>query len=514
MYKCVNLKWNCKESRRVIFFSSIKKPLSVNDPLIVILGIGEYDRLPNWTGVTKDYDNYINTFVNSWKYKVFYQLDDNSNVYSNEITEIERNYKLKWDLDEICEFVETVRKYVVKNKHNGLLFAISSHGDNGKVIYDSADAECDLDEIFSMFSPQASGILETYQETPQESKHLLAIPKIFLVDGRRRAIKAKITTSTTPSAMTTIDNTNQEENDSKNDDKFSCHARQQQQAQGQEQSKDEIKDEKKDVDEHSERLESISLQEQKQKSPRRRCDISTANTNTNFNSNAYANGETYTNKSNPRTGTSRRDTQELQTDENKEKMAFKGERNFSLESESNLFRTIAKLEAQQLAAQMANFCKLYTNIDLDGFAVADSAHRGGLLSRSVCRCFKDRRFILPHQWSDIMPKIREYANRNATSVGLFNWTQLVEVEGTLERPIFFDSKYINMMNVYPSTNVEHTHLKSFSSPNITSQISSSIDLHDAEILANMDEFDNEMKTEKLTTPNLSSTKRIAVRDNT
>ena len=176
--------------------SSISDPFMMNDVLIVILGIGEYDSgLDNLVGVRKDYNNIIHTFVKHWKYKVLYKTSDMNVVYSNDMHMIEknRNYKLYWTCDDIELFVEQARQHVVKNKHNGMIFVISSHGDRDKVICDSNLEEYDLDEIFNAFSPQWKLLLQSYKETEDESNHLFQIPKIFCIDSCRGNYKAKLT---------------------------------------------------------------------------------------------------------------------------------------------------------------------------------------------------------------------------------------------------------------------------------------------------------------------------------
>ena len=191
--------------------SSIAPSYCMNDPLVVIVGISEYDGWPNLAGISIDYKNIINTFTNKWFYKVFYQLTDGKNIYSNDnnILLTNNNYKLNWTGEEIEEFVEDARKHIVKNKHNGLLFVISSHGDTGRIMYDSECESFELDMLFSMFSAQASALLSTYKETSQESNWLLKIPKIFFLDMCRGQMKAKPSDVTT----TTIERSNNEETD-------------------------------------------------------------------------------------------------------------------------------------------------------------------------------------------------------------------------------------------------------------------------------------------------------------
>ena len=360
--------------------SSIAPPMRTDDPLIAIVGIGKYNGLPNLDGIEKDYDNVINTFVNHWKFKVIYKLSDNTCVYTNNENELRRNYKLKWNIDEIEEFVEQTRKYIVKNKHNGLLFAISSHGDTGKILYDSECEEYELDCIFSMFSPEAHQLVNSYKETEEETNHLFNIPKIFCLDMCRGNSKAKVTK--VPTASHTDDTKSNDESDhdtgtAKNP--LSLH-------------------------------ETTPLQQSQQ---------------------------SHTNQT---------------TKKNESKTATPSKTNVtSADEETFTMKGVTKAEAQTLVAQMANFCKLYANVD--GYSVADGSKDGGIFLRNVCKCFSDTDFVLKHNFSDIILKIREYTKRDATLNGtLFNFTQLVENEGTLERQVVFGSKYLNLIPSFDITN--------------------------------------------------------------
>ena len=167
----------------------------LNDALVVMIGVGDYDGMPNLDGVIKDYENVVKTFCTYWRYNVLFQLSDNKLVYTNDIDEIKLNenkqYKLKWNGDEIEEFVKLTRKYLVKNKHNGLMFVISSHGDRDKIMYDSDCENYELDSIFAMYQPNASQLIKSYSETVQESNYLSQIPKIFVLDMCRGSMSAK-----------------------------------------------------------------------------------------------------------------------------------------------------------------------------------------------------------------------------------------------------------------------------------------------------------------------------------
>ena len=321
--------------------SAISAPFVVNSALIVFLGIGDYhDKLQNLSGVSKDYNNIFNAFVGTWKYTAFYKTDKNITIYSNEIETVQsnNNYKLYWTIDEIEKFVEEARMYTVFNKHSGLIFFISSHGDTGKVIYDSNMDGYELLDIFKMFQPHWGQLLETYTEIPKISKRLFQIPKIFFVDSCRGSTSAKIVN---------------------------------------------IERDAKDAQEK----------------------IVTKNNN------------------------------------------FSGKKSVSKCNEKVVLKSVSKETAELLSTNYSNFCQIWANVD--GFSVADGAINGGLFLRNVAKLFQHKKWILNHNLNDIIFKIRDYTKREATLIGLVNFTQLVENEGTMERPVRFDVFEENV--VYKST---------------------------------------------------------------
>ena len=115
---------------------------------------------------------------------------------------------------------QEIKICLFKNKHDGLMFFLLSHGYRGKVLYYSECKEYKLDNIFSMYSLQVSSLLKAYIETEQESNHLLLIPKIFFLDMCRGQGKAKITqigreekneTQTPTTTITTMDDENKKQ---------------------------------------------------------------------------------------------------------------------------------------------------------------------------------------------------------------------------------------------------------------------------------------------------------------
>ena len=202
--------------------SSALPPFIVNNALIVIIGIGKYDSgLPDLDGVIKDYDNIIAAFVKTWKYHVLYQVCNNKSdvddvnsgtVYTNKMDKINsnRNYKLYWTEKDITSFVEHARQTVIKNKHDGLVFVVSSHGEEDNQIIDSNLGSYELQDIFALFSPDGKTYLETYKETDKESQYLFNIPKIFCIDCCRGQAKAKATVLNQDSISVGTNNDNDE----------------------------------------------------------------------------------------------------------------------------------------------------------------------------------------------------------------------------------------------------------------------------------------------------------------
>ena len=416
------------EAKYLSFVSSIAPAFIVNNPLIVMLGIGEYDTgLPNLSGVSKDYYNIIHTFVDVWNYHIFYKLSDNSCVYSNNIIEMSDKYKLRWTMDEIHIFVESARKEIVRNKHNGLIFVVSSHGDTGKVIYDSNIEQYYLSEIFNLFSPQFGQILETYTETAQESAHLFQIPKIFCVDCCRGDAGAKVekvkdipktdnvkdkekdkqkltenantTTATTPGYTTETKMTGPQKHETQTPVI----------------SESKNHSESGDASNNQDSNKNNNNQNQNQNQNPLKKDVNDGNIGDNDEAVEQVLNET-------------KDEIDEQQKENLNETDEKSRTNDSGNMNENEIETyglkgVTKQQAKVLSAQMSNFCKLWANVE--GFSVADGTKNGGLFLRNVAKLFGDRNFISKHSWNDIVLKIREYTFREATLIGLFNFTQVV-----------------------------------------------------------------------------------------
>ena len=157
----------------------------VQNPLVVILGIGEYDGMADLVGVEKDYKNLVHAFYSQFGYSVVFMTNSNKLLYANRkprsknekklLKKDEISYKLNWTYDEVEEFTEEIVKIISdhnKNHHDGLIFLISSHGDQEGVILDSTCEEMQLIGIFDSFFGQ-------------NMPHMLDKPKMFFIDACR-----------------------------------------------------------------------------------------------------------------------------------------------------------------------------------------------------------------------------------------------------------------------------------------------------------------------------------------
>ena len=102
--------------------------------------------------------------------------------------------------------------------------------------------------------------------------------------------------------------------------------------------------------------------------------------------------------------------------------------------------------SNDVVAQLANFSQVYAN--REGFSIMGSSEVGGTFTRCVCTIFQDKEFVQQHKWTDIVFKIREHTKRQSTLIGkLFDFTQIVENEETLERPLVISSKYLDLQTL-------------------------------------------------------------------
>ena len=169
-----------------------------------ILGIGDYKGSMNdLEGVSTDYENIINTFYKKFGYSIVFLNEKNKLLYCNKKpnkklnqTKFNNNdkFKLRWDEDDIFNFVKEIANILSQEKHDSLLFFISSHGDSDSVLFDSNGEDIPLLFILDAFF----GIKLPF---------MLDKPKIFFLDMCRGPMKSRVkiqtnTCTPTPAKLT------------------------------------------------------------------------------------------------------------------------------------------------------------------------------------------------------------------------------------------------------------------------------------------------------------------------
>ena len=136
----------------------VQQRRDVSNPLIVVIGIGEYDDEPNLIGVETDYIRIKYVFHEVLGYAIIYQNTQNKTIYCKnrneiyinnakesigEISNDDNSFKLHWDSEidpenddvdfmdpgEHGDFLLKIRQVFLENNHDCLIIIVSSHGD-------------------------------------------------------------------------------------------------------------------------------------------------------------------------------------------------------------------------------------------------------------------------------------------------------------------------------------------------------------------------------------------------
>ena len=162
----------------------------IRDPLVAILGIGDYDHdvMPPLVGVNMDYINSIYTFHYILGYSVLFHnkltntveyITKNENEKRNDyLNKCNKQVKTRWIDDQVEQFFKNVKTYTIRNQHDAVIFLISAHGDREGVILDSQGEEISLGHLFAPFQGKYC-------------RHLVDKPKIVFVDACRGSMRAK-----------------------------------------------------------------------------------------------------------------------------------------------------------------------------------------------------------------------------------------------------------------------------------------------------------------------------------
>ena len=168
---------------------NLAKTVDISNPLVVTLGIGKYNGLPQLI-VTQDYKNIIYSFNCKRGYTVAYcKQDNNLKVIKNRIvnqSDVKDTFKIEWNCNQITSFNNGIKQNVLVNNnksdaYDALIYFVSCHGAAENVIYDS---NCDEYEI--------SRIINTFNN--KNCKYLRQKPKLFIFDccrGRMRTTRIR-----------------------------------------------------------------------------------------------------------------------------------------------------------------------------------------------------------------------------------------------------------------------------------------------------------------------------------
>lgn len=189
-------------------WKSSNNPLAIiQNPLVVVLGIGIYHGYTSIDEMSKDYKNMIHIFHDVWGYTIFYK-NSKKNSKTNTIIKHasktnahlktckckqRRYYKKEWTDEEVIQFCNDAQQEITnptksrkqnnttksnKSEYDALIFIISSHGEDDNIILDSNCEEISLLEIYGTFSSENCPTLADK-------------PKLFFVDACRGSVKEK-----------------------------------------------------------------------------------------------------------------------------------------------------------------------------------------------------------------------------------------------------------------------------------------------------------------------------------
>ena len=159
----------------------------ISNPLVVIVGIGDFEgQLPKLY-VERDYQNIIFSLNYTRGYHIVYYNRKNELIHltnrANTSKDYEKsNFKIRWNEKEITQFNTIIKKQILQpqvHRYNSLIYFISTHGRPGNIIYDSEMKKIKLNSIINKFDNVNCDVLEVK-------------PKIFILDHCRGKMVAKM----------------------------------------------------------------------------------------------------------------------------------------------------------------------------------------------------------------------------------------------------------------------------------------------------------------------------------
>ena len=157
-----------------------EKTLVIKNPLVVMLGISEYDGLPILSGVPKDYKHMVVIFSKLFGYDMLYKLSTNEYNHNKKDGNKNDSFKLNWTCDDIDDLIKNAKEALEdeNRQHDSLIFIISCHG---QAEGDILDSECEEYSLYSIFA-QFDGV---------RFPKFAHCPKLFFIDACRGTLQSK-----------------------------------------------------------------------------------------------------------------------------------------------------------------------------------------------------------------------------------------------------------------------------------------------------------------------------------
>lgn len=160
----------------------------ISDPCVIMIGIGDY---PASTGVFSsmysilaDYSNMLDLFGNKYGYSVLFRTTANETQYMSKLDVNNFQFKVQWSLSEIMAFIQESKEFISVNKHDSIIFVISSHGGDKDCIF--LDSKNNLERV------GLSLLWNQFYNVQSGCPYLADKPKLFIVNADQGSKESRI----------------------------------------------------------------------------------------------------------------------------------------------------------------------------------------------------------------------------------------------------------------------------------------------------------------------------------
>ena len=180
----------CKEDE-LVASKTEQREATIGNPLVVVIGIGNFKGQYPQLFVERDYQNVIFAFNYTRGYHIVYFNPKNELIHlTNRANQSKyyksKNFKVTWNKKEIIQLNTIVKTRFLRtgnestnDSYDSLIYIISTHGNRDDIIYDSDLNKIELQSIFSEFDNVNCSALQLK-------------PKVFVLDHCRGRKVAKL----------------------------------------------------------------------------------------------------------------------------------------------------------------------------------------------------------------------------------------------------------------------------------------------------------------------------------